>query len=318
MRKDGKSCGNAERFLSFGQKIDEKLTKKNQRILSFLSLIAAAIAIFDAVHDIFIASISITIYVLAAIGLACACTLLMKDLQFFISSVLLPFTHSNPIANTLITDNRLRTVLAAVPGMGLNLIYAVLNGVIGAAGRSAWYSFLAVYYLLLCIMRFLAVSYARQVYAKKEETGDLEKRKYKVYQNCGAMLAVMSIALAGAVLMLVLGEDGKAYPGLMIYTAATYTFYKLTLSIVNLLKARKQKSLLLTTLRNISCSDALISLLSLQTALFAAFGQDAGEFVPIMNGITGGAVCLLVLSLGLYMMGDGKNKMARREKENEA
>ena len=122
------------------------------------------------------------------------------------------------------------------------------------------------------------------------------------------MLALLSIALGGAVIMLVTGDGGTSYPGLMIYAVATYTFCKLVMSIVNMVKVRKEQSLLLTTLRNISYADSLVALLSLQTALFAAFGQDAGEFVPIMNALTGAAVCLMVLGLGISMVHDAKKR----------
>ncbi len=88
-------------------------------------------------------------------------------------------------------------------------------------------------------------------------------------------------------------------------------FYKLTMSIINMVKARKEKSLLLITLRNIGYSDALVSLLSLQTALFAAFGQAEDEFIPVMNALTGAAVCLMVLGLGIYMVHNaGEKKLA--------
>ena len=97
----------------------------------------------------------------------CTITLWGKAILTFVNVVLLPFTKNNRIANTLITDTRLRTVLVTIPGMGLNLIYAIFNGVIGFMNLSAWYVSLAVYYLLLCVMRFLAVAYAGRVYQVK-------------------------------------------------------------------------------------------------------------------------------------------------------
>ena len=235
----------------------------------------------------------------------------------------LAFMKSNRIANTLITDARLRTVLFTVPGMGLNLIYAVFNGIIGVMNHSAWCGSLAAYYMLLCVMRFLSVSYARKVYDRKfpwrkvhmdesnsqRDEDSLETRSWRVHRNCGIMLSVSSIALGGAVIMLVSGEGEKSYPGLMIYAVATYTFYKLGMAIRNMIKARKEKSLLLVTLRNISYADALVSILSLQTALFAAFGQDSEAIIPIFNVLTGAGVCLMIFVLGVYMVYRSKNAL---------
>ena len=305
------------RFSSFTQKAERLLTKRNQCILFLLTLAVSAAATFDAFNDFLPDPVSIALYVLAAVGFVMTCTLWVKAIMIFAASVVLPFTKSNRIANALITDNRLRTVMTALPGMGLNLIYAVFNGVVGITARSAWYGSLSAYYLLLCIMRFLSVSYARQIYTKKKQADNPENRELKVYRNCGIILSVSSIALGGAVIMLVTGYGGKSYPGLLIYAAAAYTFCKLTMSIINMVKVRKENSFLLTTLRNISHSDALVSLLSLQTALFAAFGQNAGEFVPTMNALTGAGVCLMILGLGIYMVCDAKKHQNTAQTEQE-
>lgn len=288
--------------------------RRNQSLLFLGTIIAIAAAIYAAVTDAFPLPVSSTLYALAAIGLVCTITLWVKAILLFVNVVVLPFAKNNQIANTLISDTRLRTVLLTIPGMGLNLIYAIFNGVIGFMNLSAWYISLAVYYLLLCLMRFLAVAYAGRVYQVKVpwrkrnqvKEDSMEVRSWRVYRSCGIIFSVMSIALGGAVIMLVSGEGGKTYPGLLIYAAATYTFYKLGMAIRNLVKARKEKSLLLMTLRNINYADALVSLLSLQTALFAAFGQDSGELVPLMNTLTGAGVCLMILWIGIYMVRKSK------------
>lgn len=308
MKEKNEIPNGKSRFPSFTNRINHILTRRNQCIFFVLTLVAIAAAVYGAVHNCFPESVSTSLYVVAGIGFLLTCTLWIKALVFFVTSVLLPFTRSNKIANTLIVDNRLRIVLTTLPGMGLNLIYAIFNGVVGIVSHSAWYGSLSAYYLLLCIMRFLAVSYARQLYTKKGQGGNLGQREWKVYKNCGIMLSVMSIALGGAVIVLVSGEGGKSYPGLMIYAVAAYTFYKLTMSIINMVKARKENSILLVTLRNIGYSDALVSLLSLQTALFAAFGQDSGDMVPTMNALTGGGICLLVLVLGVLMVRKAKKQ----------
>ena len=298
------------------QRISHFMTRRNQCLIFLFTLVMAAAAIYAAVTDSFPEPVCITLDVFAAAGFVCTCTLWVRAIVFFVKMVILPFTKHNRIANTLITDTRLRTVLATLPGMGLNLFYAIFNGAIGILNHSAWCGSLSAYYLLLCAMRFLSVSYARKVYDGKipwgkvhmgknnsrKDEDSLETRAWRVYRNCGVMLSVSSIALGGAVIMLVSGEGGKSYPGLMIYAVATYTFYKLIMSIRNMILASKEKSLLLVTLRNISYADALVSILSLQTALFAAFGQDSGATIPMMNALTGAGVCLMIFALGVYMV----------------
>ena len=215
----------------------------------------------------------------------------------------------NRYVNRLIRDSRFRTVMLTLPGMGLNLVYAFFNGVVGMTRHSAWYGSLSAYYTFLCVMRFLAVFYAKAIYVSKKRKVKLRIRERKIYQNCGVFLSLISLAMGGAVVMLVFGEGGKSYPGLLIYAVATYTFIKMGIAIKNMIQVRKEKSYLMMTLRNISYSDALVSVLSLQTALFAAFGKGQEEFIRRMNALTGTAVCLMILSLGIYTMHDVKKKM---------
>lgn len=57
-------------------------------------------------------------------------------------------------------------------------------------------------------------------------------------------------------------------------------------------------SILMTT----AYADALMSMLSLQTAMLASFG-NSGELNPQWtNGMTGAAVCLIVSLIGIYMI----------------
>lgn len=308
-------------FTILKNRIFQFMTRKNQCIIFIVTIVAAVAAIYTAVTDFFPQPISITLYVLAAFGFSCSCTLWVRAIIFFVKLVLVPFTENNKIANRLVKDDRLRTVLTTLPGMGLNFIYAVFNGIVGLVNHSAWCGSLSAYYILLCVMRFLSVSYAGKIYSKKWRKAQSHRkenqekdngiktdtlRAWRVYHHCGIMLSVTSIALGGAVIVLVCGEGGKTYPGVLIYAVAAYTFYKLIVAVRNVIMARKMDSALLSTLRNISYADALVSMLSLQTALFAAFGQNSEELIPLMNALTGTAVCLMIFILGILMVHKSK------------
>lgn len=307
------------------------MSRKNQCIIFAVTLVLAVASIYAACTEAFPQPVSITLYTFAAVGVAFTCMLWVKGIIAFRKSVLLPFINSNRVAHVLSTDTRLRTILITLPGMGLNLIYAVFNGVVGILNHSAWCGSLSAYYILLCVMRFLSVSYAKRIYAVRlpwtraasdnrkglHQDKNIEERSWRVYYICGIILSATSIALAGAVIMLVKGQGGKAYPGVMIYAVAAYTFYKLGMAITNRIKAGKQKSVLLSTLRNISYADALVSLLSLQTALLTAFGQGSEEKIPFMNALTGSGVCLMIFVLGIHMICRSGNSKADNKNKNQ-
>ena len=53
----------------------------------------------------------------------------------------------------------------------------------------------------------------------------------------------MAVVLAGAVILLINLEGGKVYADLVIYAVAAYAFFKITLAAINMVRARKKRSL---------------------------------------------------------------------------
>lgn len=116
----------------------------------------------------------------------------------------------------------------------------------------------------------------------------------------------MAVVLGGAVILLVHLEGGKEYPGVVIYAVAAYAFYKIIVSAMNMIKARKRRALSMIIIRDIGYIDACVSILTLQTALLSAFSIHQEKFTKMMNGMTGGAVSLMILILGLYYIRKAK------------
>ena len=122
---------------------------------------------------------------------------------------------------------------------------------------------------------------------------DRLRREWQAYRLCGWMLVVLSVALQG---------QGFVYGGYGIYAVALYDFYCLTAALLFLIRSRKRHTPVVRALRYVSLTVSLVSMLSLQTAMFAAFGQDMPPAVRRqMNLVTGTAVCLLLAGLGLGM-----------------
>lgn len=109
----------------------------------------------------------------------------------------------------------------------------------------------------------------------------------------------LAVVLAGAVILLENSQGGKNYPGFTIYAVAAYTFYKIIMSTIQVIKVGKRKSPLLSITRRIGYVDACVSILTLQTAMFASFAQGEEALAKQMNGITGAVVCLMVFGLGI-------------------
>lgn len=195
----------------------------------------------------------------------------------------------------LVRDFGFRTVVITVGSFALSIVYGVFNGVLGILSLSVWYGVLATYYILLALMRGGVLLYHR----RKDKRG--ETSPTKTYRTCGILLVVLSLAFSVAVAQMVLIERAFVYAGLMIYASAAYAFYKITMSVINLLRAHRQSDLIVQAIRDINLTDATVSILALQTALLSTFG-DGGGIAPLFNAITGTVVCLFNLGLGTFMI----------------
>ena len=123
------------------------------------------------------------------------------------------------------------------------------------------------------------------------------------YRLCGIMLLLMNQALMGIVIYMVRNNRGFDYPGLLIYAMATYSFYAVITAVINLVKFRKYESPVLSAAKAINLVAAMVSILSLETAMLAQFGgDDAPEFRQIMTACVGGGVCVIVIGMAAFMI----------------
>ena len=64
---------------------------------------------------------------------------------------------------------------------------------------------------------------------------------------------------------------------------------------------------------------ALVALFSLQTAMFASFGGGTtSAFQTTMNGVIGGAVCIVVMGLAIYMLFRAQKNLTQPAKQSAA
>ncbi len=284
-------------------------------LLYFVTIVFIALALLNAALACFPYFAGIIFYVLAAVTLTASCYYVVIHIRKDIREIIKPAIAANPYTNKVTTDYRWRTILFAVPGMVSNIIFAAFNGVIGITSHSAWFGTLSAYYILLSIMRAGIVRQERKLAVIKEK-GEHIRRELSVYRRNSVLFIFMAVVLAGAVILLQNSQGGKNYPGFTIYAVATYTFYKIITSTIQVIKVGKRKSPLLSITRRIGYIDACVSILTLQTAMFASFADGEEELIKLMNGITGTVVCVMVLGLGIqgiYSSRKEKQFAKRRE-----
>lgn len=199
------------------------------------------------------------------------------------------------ILEKFLKEAEFRTETSLYRGFFINLLYVALKFFSGIYYRSIWFGSLAVYYLLLAVMRFSLLHYVR---SRKDD----RVSQWKRYRFCGIVLLFMNQALAAIVVIVVKQNKGFEYAGSLIYAMAFYAFYAVIISVINVIKFRKYGSPVMSAAKVINLTAALVSMLSLETAMLAQFGGDEVMFRRIMTSATGTGVYVIVLGMAVFMI----------------
>ena len=215
--------------------------------------------------------------------------------------------YSNPVGERFMTDMKFRTHVSLYGSLGVNLLYVTLNVVLGFLYLTAWFFVLAFYYTILAVMRFLLLRFVNRTGIGNDRFRELRRSRL-----CGYILLTVNLALSGAVLMILYQNKGYEYHGILIYVMAAYTFYITTLAIINLIKYRKLGSPVMSMTKIINMAAALVSILSLETAMFSQFGKDmSNENKQIFIMLTGAGVSIVIVTMSVYSIVKNSREIKR-------
>lgn len=196
-------------------------------------------------------------------------------------------------------DPKLRVRLSLFGSVSINIAYAVMQLVSGIYFHELWFYALAAYYILLIVMRLFLLRDT----AKVDVPGENLIKEFRRYRFCGIMMLMMNQALAVIVFFVVRENRGFKYHYIHTIGMAAYTFTAMVVAMINVVRYRKFESPLMSAAKAISLVSAVVSLFTLETAIIGAFVQKQNVSVrQIMTASTGGAVCIFVLSVAVYMI----------------
>lgn len=292
------------------QKILHNLLNPNKPILIGLPILSFSACFSILAAENFLYSwIAYIIYVLSAYSLVIWIVNFPKFIAFVKNCRSFIWNHSRligrirktKIGHRFFYDIRFRSSLSIYQGMAVSLIYVVFRIYAGITHTSLWFIAMAVYYMALAIIRFLLGHYDRKGHAIKNAQERLDY-EMNCYQKTGIMMLFLNLAMGSMVVQMIWQNQGYRYPGLIIYFSAFYTFYTMTMSIINVIRFRKIGSPVLSASKIITLVSAMMSILGLQTAMIAEFGGDDERFRFQMNFATGAAVLCIVIIMSMYMI----------------
>ena len=246
-------------------------------------------------------------YVLSAYALTVVCARMTRIPKESIKAAL----HRNQYVHRYLTDIPFKAHVSLYLSLGINLLFVAIKLFYGVYYRSVWFGTLAVYYILLAVMRFLLLRHVRRNAIGKELISELRR-----YRLCGVILLLMNIALSGVVILVVRKNESFHYTGYLIYVVAMYAFYNIISAIRDVVKYRKYNSPVLSVSKAIKLATALVSILSLETAMLMQFdtGENPPAFRRVMTVATGGCVCMIVLVMAVFMIVWSTKQLKKRKK----
>ncbi len=200
------------------------------------------------------------------------------------------------LSNKYMTDISYKVRVSLYISLGINFAYAGFKLVSGVIYGAFWFDAFAIYYLLLTVIRFLLLRYMR----KNQNQQDLIA-EFRRYRLCGILMLIMNIALTGVVTHMMIKNAAYAYHEIVIITMATYTFYAVTVSVIDLVRYRKYVRPVISAAKSIRFTAALVSLLSMEASMLAKYGNNE-SFRRLMISLTGAGVCLFVMAMSVYMI----------------
>ena len=222
--------------------------------------------------------------------------------------------HTNAHAARYLDDPFFRTEINLYFSTAVNALYIFIKFFTGVALRSGWLIAFAIYYVVLTLLRSSLVNYVRQNEMKRDI-----RAEYRRYRLVGILLLGLNVVLSGIIARMIAHNDAYDYPGILIYAMAAYTFYAVILSVIGLIRFRRHGSPILSAIKVVNLTAALVALLSLQATMLQRFGErDDGVFRGTMIGISGLAASLILLSMSIYMIVQASKKLQQMgENKNE-
>ena len=201
---------------------------------------------------------------------------------------------TTPFLRRIFEDSALRTVFLLYSGAALNASYAAFHLVSGIRYSSSGAGALAVYYLLFAINRlFLIRAYQR-------ERGLKEGRYeyvWRVSLRAGVFLLLLGLSVALGVLLIAFQTKSAPRSVTDLFISAAYTLTLLFLAVRGSIRHRRGGDPVLSAAKSVSVAAALVSVFSLEEAVFASSAPSLRRVLSVSVGT--GAV-LSVLSLAFY------------------
>ena len=231
-------------------------------------------------------------YVISAYTLTIICFRIPRIIK-----LIKTFTKKNKLIARYKADFNYRNKVSLYSNTSANILCMLFYLILGIINNSFWFYSLAIYYILLSIIRFFLLKDIHKGYESNL------KQQWLRYKFCGIILVIINIAFSIITFFVIHLNQGFSYHYIETIAIALFTFITTTLAIINSIRYRKFKQPIISAINFVSLSSALVSMFSLETAMLIVFGSPSDYlFKRIITTVTGTIFSLIILSIGIFMI----------------
>ena len=190
-------------------------------------------------------------------------------------------------------NRELRFKLGLYFGQFINFAYGIFKIASGVILGSAWVGCDGIYNMAQALIQLFQI-------LRRKHAGTLV-RQWQSHRLCGVWILLMHLTLIGIVFQMVNWNRAEEQGEILVITTAVFAFYKFTRSFLDIARDRKHIHPVDSSIRMLDLAQASFAIFSLQASMFHTFGTGEG-WEQLLNTITGCAVCLLIVSMGIYMI----------------
>lgn len=189
-----------------------------------------------------------------------------------------------------------------------NILLAIMKFVLSVTLPSLWFFVNALFMIILSIARFFSI----KDYGKIRNLNENDAREigYQNYLNNGILLIILGIMYFFVNVYIYYKGTNTEMHEYLTYLTALIAFWSIGSAIYGMIKYKRDHSPILKAVKLTNFANALTSIMLTQIVLLDTYADVETYNSNIMNGVTGMAVSLIIIILGLYMI-IGINKIIK-------
>ncbi len=272
-------------------------------LVLLLCAVCAAGLVWVFVRGMEMQPVAFVLYPLSAYSLTALCAKLPTGIRQGRK-----WLSGHPKLTAVLRNQELHFRLGLYAEQFINFAYGCFKIVSGVLLGSAWIGCDGIYNMAQSLVQLFQI--LRRKYAKTLE------RQWKSYRFCGVLILLMHLTLIGIVFQMVNWNRAEEHGQIMVITTAFFAFYKIINSFISIAKDRKHIRPVDSSIRMLNLAQAFFAIFSLQASMFHTFGTGE-NWEHGMNIMTGCAVCLLIVSIGIYMIRRGNREIKKLQENND-